>query len=439
MNNGIIIALNESGERNRIQETQLHHLSQDTGYDYATPHLRETAENLTDLVHSALREGYTRLIYVTDPDFVGAIETGLREDFGHLFEDISCVPAVYDAVPLRRFREAPQAQAQPQPQAAPQPAQQPQQAPQPAQAPAPAAAGLVEVFMVPTNIPLQGTKQLLFEVANKVPVLWVPTAHQKSGQWLNQEYLKDAVAKITGKAILAEAQNVNIESAQAFASEIASNLALLKKTGSSVLIHTSQYYGSILQSYGLLPYIKGQQAVAGKHYYAIYSAANSFPDSSKNNVAAQICSEIAKVAFDEKVPFDESVLKGKPEYKPDELDKALVYFIGYRKVFEEGQMDFSSVKTADSKAAAEKVKKALGAFINKNDVEAANMAIDYAGFSLVTDVAKAVKNAGGELSKGRKEGGEKGKKPLNGDNEKNLKIWFHKRYPELKKMFDTPS
>ena len=175
MNNGIVIAINESGSK--FCKDQVLKLSDSLDYNFYIEETKETSEKISELFESAIEKGFKHIVYLTEESLVTDVELGLKEDFGHLVESITVYPENFYRVNIERLREAPAPQTpsnqvpKPGQNAAQQKPLMPKQAPQKTttqqpQKPVnqPETPGQVAnsfLFIVPTNIPLIGTKAIV--------------------------------------------------------------------------------------------------------------------------------------------------------------------------------------------------------------------------------------------------------------------------------------
>jgi hypothetical protein len=399
----------------------------------------ETADELTRLMREANRRGYQNIMYVTDMDMVGPIESGLREDFGHLFEKIDVVPAAY----LTRLREADQPVQPAAQQTAPQPAQ-PAQPQQPAQ-PAAQVAEPIKCLLFPFNAPLAGTKSALTSIVNDFNLILIPSVSASLNQFIGQDFLVDSVNTIiSGKkqdifGVGKKTFFVNSENAQTLANEVKTVIAQAGVTA-PLVVYTSKAYASLLTGAGFAQYQKGVQTQVGMNYFATLSSIDAFPNTGNNSALQKLCDSIATDAFNDALKFDMEKVKGKDSVKKDSLDEYITELVSYFSKVKSGEISNKHVATNQYTSNVQKWKNIFGKLVNKNDIEAINKASDYLGLTLALDAVKGIKTIADELSKDGK-GKQATEKPkeLTSSQEIAMKIYYHKDYQTLKKMFDTPS
>lgn len=170
---GVIIAINES--QTPMCLAQVSKLAEHYGFDAFIEDGRfESPEAISELVESAREDGYRHVIYLTEESQVTDVQEGLKEDFAGKFNTITVLPENFYRAAIGRLREvdvkttsepimaAPVAQAP----IAPKPAVVTKQAP----AAKPQAVPTQKfLFIVPTNVPVVGTKAIVEKALAAMP------------------------------------------------------------------------------------------------------------------------------------------------------------------------------------------------------------------------------------------------------------------------------
>ena len=173
--NGLILAINEANTP--LCDEQVEKLAERTGFARMIATGDETPEKISKLMEFAKKHGAQDVIYLTEETQVYDVQCGLDEDFGGDFRSITVLPEAFYRADFARIKEAdaqatpqPQVASQPQPQLQPQPQPAPQKAPQQKAQPA-AQADQKDVYLliVPTNLPLIGTKQFIQKALSSMP------------------------------------------------------------------------------------------------------------------------------------------------------------------------------------------------------------------------------------------------------------------------------
>jgi len=427
---GIVIAINESSSD--MCEDQVKKLADEFNYDFYTEYNTETSDKIKELMESAHSEGFRNIVYLTEESQVNDIQAGLEEDYSHMFESILVLPENFHRLNFSQLKEA-----VPAPQTAQVPVQPVQQPvrnqpvqPTPVRQPVSGKPERGFLFIIPTNLPLIGTKDIIQKALkimkgnHKAYIVPVPS----TGTSVNPktQITNGTVARAVWSLQQDKGGCELIEDTTIASSTFYSCLAHKDKNFNGSIFYKIQNYQKVHNIDYVIVSSKEICDAADTYGMTTYPVCENIPNEGNNQKIFGVVTTLFNkftTLFKNKDSLDKYAKEKKlgqcPEtWQPASDDKAILTIIEEIYAVSLGKKDplkNSLMKGSDgalSNTGYQDFINALGALIPERDKELAKEWVkDTVVGEYVLDGAKAIKNAYNQLNKDKNPStGEKGDK-----------------------------